>query len=131
MRKGKKKTIILLLNRVYKQISSNLLGISIPYFFSLVFFKLITNIEVRKVAFRNKIHFIPFPLKKKRKIFLILKWIKQYLLVNSNKISLDKKLYNELFLLVFNDNASSIFKFKLDNEKKAFQYKSKAHFRWY
>jgi ribosomal protein S7 len=82
------------------------------------------------VSFRRRIHFIPIPIKTSRKIFIIFKWIKQIISNNKQNISFYSKLYNELLAVVFLETSSSIMKLKLENELKAYQYKSKAHFRW-
>lgn len=73
MKKGNKKGVILTLKKIYSTITRNLFSLPIPYFFSLIFFKLNTNIEIRKVVFKNRVHFIPFPVKKHRKVFLMFK----------------------------------------------------------
>lgn len=130
LKSGKKHAALSIFNDVCNKISVNLPIVSISYFFSLFFLKLNTNIETKKVSFRKRVHFIPVPIKKHRKVFLILKWIKQALLQNSSKIAFNKKLYNELINAVFLEQSSNLIKFKLDNEVKAYQYKSKAHYRW-
>ena len=127
---GNKTAALFIFNNVCNKISAIVPVISLSYFFSLFFLKLNTNIEIRKVSFRRRIHFIPIPIKTSRKIFVIFKWIKEVILNNKQNISYDNKLYNELMAVIFSESSSSIIKLKLDNELKAYQYKSKAHFRW-
>lgn len=127
---GNKTAALLIFNKICNKISATVPVISLSYFFSLFFLKLNTNIEIRKVSFRRRIHFIPIPIKTSRKIFVIFKWIKEVILNNKQNISYYNKLYNELIAVVFSEAASPVMKLKLDNELKAYQYKSKAHFRW-
>ena len=121
---GNKTAALFIFNKVCNKISAIVPVISLSYFFSLFFLKLNTNIEIRKVSFRRRIHFIPIPIKTSRKIFVIFKWIKEVILNNKQNISYDNKLYNELMAVIFSESSSSIIKLK------AYQYKSKAHFRW-
>jgi len=130
LKDGNKKAALAIFNKVCHKIATVLPVISISYFFSLLFLKLNTNIETRKVSFRKRVHFIPIPIKRSRKIFVALKWLKQTLETNKNTIAFDKKLYNELIAIIFAENSSNVMKLKIDNELKAYQYKSKAHFRW-
>lgn len=130
MKKGLKKKIVLVFKNIFSSLLTNLPEICLPYFFSLIFFKLNTNVEVRKIIYRKKVHFIPFPVKKHRKVFLIFKWLNHSLLTNHSKIKFSKKLYNELFLIVFNEPLSNVCKLKNLNALQAYQYKSKAHYRW-
>jgi ribosomal protein S7 len=127
---GNKTAALIIFNKICNKISAIIPIISLSYFFSLFFLKLNTNIEIRKVSFRRRIHFIPIPIKTSRKIFIIFKWIKQVISNNKQNISFYSKLYNELLAVVFLETSSSIMKLKLENELKAYQYKSKAHFRW-
>lgn len=130
IKNGNKTAALVIFNKICNKISVTIPIISLSYFFSLFFLKLNTNIEIRKVSFRRRIHYIPIPIKTSRKIFVIFKWIKQVILTNKQNISFYNKLYNELITVVFSESSSSIVKLKLDTELKAYQYKSKAHFRW-
>lgn len=130
IKKGNKSASLAIFNKICSKISTNLPNISLSYFFSLFFLKLNTNIEIRKVSFRRRDHFIPIPIKNKRKIFVVFKWIKQVVSSNNQNIAFYNKLYNELLAVVFLESSSAIVKLKLENELKAYQYKSKAHFRW-
>lgn len=127
---GNKTAALIIFNNICNKISAVIPIISLSYFFSLFFLKLNTNIEIRKVSFRRRTHFIPVPIKTSRKVFLIFKWIKQIIANNKQNTSFYSKLYNELLGVVFLENSSPIMKLKLDNELKSYQYKSKAHFRW-
>jgi len=130
IKNGNKTAALLIFNKICNKISQTVPVISLTYFFSLFFLKLNTNIEIRKVSFRRRIHFIPTPIKSSRKMFVIFQWIKQVLNSNKQNISFYNKFYNELISVVFAETTSPIMKLKLDNELKAYQYKSKAHFRW-
>ena len=130
IKKGNKTAALAIFNKICNKISITVPIISLSYFFSLFFIKLNTNIEIRKVSFRRRVHFIPTPIKTSRKVFLIFKWVQQVLANNKQNISFYNKLYNELLSVVFLESSSQVIKLKLDNELKAYQYKSKAHFRW-
>lgn len=130
IKNGNKSASLAVFNKICTKISTNLPNISLSYFFSLFFLKLNTNIEIRKVSFRRRDHFIPIPIKNARKTFVIFKWIKQVISSNNQNIAFYNKLYNELLAVVFLETSSAIVKLKLENELKAYQYKSKAHFRW-
>lgn len=130
LKKGKKKTALKIFNKICQNIAYILPNISLTYIFSLFFSKLNTNIETRKVLFRNRVHFIPTPIQQMRKIFIIFKWLKIVLQNNKNKASFDKKFQHEILSVIFFENTSRVMKLKLENELKAYQYKSKIHFRW-
>jgi ribosomal protein S7 len=130
IKNGNKTAALTIFNKVCKKISTTIPVVSLSYFFSLFFMKLNTNIEIKKVSFRKRVHFIPTPIKTSRKSFIIFKWIRQVISNNKQNISFYNKLYNELIAVIFLENSSSLIKLKLDNEVKAYQYKSKAHFRW-
>lgn len=130
IKNGNKSSSLAIFNNICNKIAINLPNISLAYFFSIFFLKLNTNIEMRKVSFRRRDHFIPVPIKNTRKIFIIYKWINQVVSNNTQNIAFYNKLYNELLAVVLLESSSSIMKLKLENELKGYQYKSKAHFRW-
>lgn len=130
MKNGNKGASLTIFNTLCNKISILMPVVSLSYFFSLFFLKLNTNIEIRKVSFRRRVHYIPIPIKSFRKIFIIFKWVKQVISNNKQNISFYNKLSNELLAVIFLELSSPVMKLKLDNELKAYQYKSKAHFRW-
>lgn len=130
IKKGNKVAALKIFTNICNKISLTIPTLSLPYFFSLFFLKLNTNIEIRKISFRRRIHFIPIPIKTTRKLFIIFKWIKLAIFQNNQNISFFNKLYNEIFAVIFTETISPIMKLKLETELKAYQYKSKAHFRW-
>ena len=71
IKKGNKAAALKIFNKICNKISVTVPIISLSYFFSLFFLKLNTNIEIRKVSFRRRIHFIPIPIKASRKVFVI------------------------------------------------------------
>lgn len=130
IKNGNKTAALGIFNKICNKILVTIPVVSLSYFFSLFFLKLNTNIEIKKVSFRKRVHYIPTPIKTSRKSFIIFKWIRQTINNNNQNISFYNKLYNELMSAVFSENSSALIKLKLDNELKAYQYKSKAHFRW-
>ena len=97
---GNKVASLTIFNKICNKMSILMPAISLSYFFSLFFLKLNTNIEIRKVSFRRRVHFIPIPIKSSRKIFIIFKWIKQVISNNKQNISFYNKLYNELLAVM-------------------------------
>lgn len=130
IKNGNKSASLAIFNKLCNKISMNLPNVSLAYFFSLFFLKLNTNIEIRKVSFRRRDHFIPIPIKNSRKMFVIYKWINQVISKNTQNIAFYNKLYNEILAVVLLESSSAIIKLKLESELKGYQYKSKAHFRW-
>lgn len=72
IRQGNKNKIIKLINQGFFQISS-IIKLPPYYILSQIFLKLNVYIEVRKVKFRRKYNFIPFPISYQRRIYLISK----------------------------------------------------------
>ena len=86
IKKGNKKKALKLFNNLLNSFISNTYKISTIYLFSILFFKLNTNIELREFKFRKRVHYIPMPIKRKRKMFIIIKWLKQAILLNKLNI---------------------------------------------
>lgn len=131
IKNGKKTAALKIFNAINKQISKTIPNVSISYLLSVFFYKLNTNIEIKKVSFRKRVHFIPTPIKYSRKLFLIFKWINAVLSNNKQKTTYSAKLYKEILTVLLVEDSSALLKMKAENELKAYQYKSKAHFRWH
>ena len=86
IKNGNKTAALTIFNKVCKKISTTIPVVSLSYFFSLFFMKLNTNIEIKKVSFRKRVHFIPTPIKTSRKSFIIFKWIRQVISNNKQNI---------------------------------------------
>jgi len=131
IKQGNKTAALKIFNQLCLKLSQAVPNTSLTYLFSILFLKLNTNIEIRKVSYRRRIHFIPIPVKTSRKLFVIFKWLNQILQENSYKIPLEQKLYNEIITVLLLENNSKIIKLKKDTEIKAYNFKSKTHFRWH
>lgn len=91
--------------------------------------KLKTSVEAKKIRIRRSLHFVPFPLKKERKLFIISKWLLLGAKHQNTKTTFAKKLNLEFTQLIKNKKSFS-YKFKKQNISKALQNKSNNHFRW-
>jgi ribosomal protein S7 len=127
-KKGNKQKAMSLLNKALLKTSKDL-----KYTPNLVLKKALdllkTSLELKKIKRRRSSHFIPFPLKKKRKLFLVSKWLLLGAKHQEINKTLDLKLNLELIELIKNRNSFS-YKFKEQNIRKALQNKSNTHFRW-
>ena len=130
IKKGNKAAATAIYNKICTKISYTLPFLPPTYFFSVIFSKLNTNIEVKKISFRKRVHFIPTPIRINRKIFIVFMWIKQVIARNTQKVSFSDKFYSELIAVIFSEKSSALIKLKIENGLKAYNYKSKAHFRW-
>lgn len=125
---GKKSNWYLILNNLFEYLAY-LLNYSISILLSKIFMRLFTRVELRKVVARKRITYIPFFIKTNRSVFLSLKWIFLSVSKNTNKISLQNKLYLEFFELLTNQTCFSILKLE-ENNSESFNHRANVHFRW-
>ena len=88
------------------------------------------NFEVRKIKKYRTSHLVPIPVKKKRRSFLIVKWLFESIENDKQKISIVDKLTTEI-LKYIQDKESEGLKKKILMEKTAIINRSNAHYRWY
>lgn len=88
------------------------------------------NFEVRKIKKRRNSHLVPMPVKKKRRYFLIIKWLFDSIKNDNRNVSMVDKLTVEI-LKYINNKESEGRKKKTLMQKLALVNRSNAHYRWY
>jgi len=90
------------------------------------------SVEVKKVTSRRSTHLVPFPVKSRRKVYLITKWIyngsKKLKKMKKFKNTTSKALELEIMNTIF--KKSNSYKFKKYSIRNAIQNRANAHFRW-
>ena len=95
-----------------------------------VFNKLNSFFEIRKLNLRRRTNFIPFAANKKRRVYLVIKRIKDILVLDKRKISLSEKLKTEIVNIFLREKISNSLKQKKMELMKISSYRSNIHFRW-
>jgi ribosomal protein S7 len=126
-KKGHKIHAQKILNSTFKKVSKKT-GFSFNKIFLNIFLKLNTFVEVKKVKVRRSSYFVPFPIKFKRRIYLMLKWIMLAVKQNKKKISLTEKLAFEITNIIKGYRSKSL-KLRQDNLSFAFRNRSNSHYR--
>lgn len=127
-KKGNKLNARKLLNKTFFSVSKKL-EMSKEKALNLLFYKLNSFVEVKKVRVRRKIVLVPFPISFKRRSYLIVKWIVDSTKGEKKKSPLHKKLTKEI-LDVLEGSKSRSQSLRQVNFSKALANKSNAHFRW-
>ena len=96
---------------------------------NLLFSKLNSFVEVRKVRVRRKIVLVPFPIRLRRRSYLIVRWIVDSTKVEKKKSPLYRKLAKEIIDVIEGSKSRSQ-RLRQLNFSKALDNKSNAHFRW-
>ena len=86
-------------------------------------------VEVRKVRVKRRFLLVPFPIKEKRRIFLIIKWTLEIVKKEKSKVSLSNKLASSISN-VLEKSPSKIKDRRQLNLSQAATNKSNTHFRW-
>lgn len=94
-----------------------------------VFAKLNSFVEVRKVRIRRKFVLIPFPIRLRRRSYLVVKWIMQSVRNGNKKSSLSRRLAQEILNLLTKSKSKSR-SLRKYNFSKALANKSNTHYRW-
>lgn len=94
-----------------------------------IFARLNSFVEVRKVRIRRKFVLIPFPIRLRRRSYLVVKWIMQSVKNGNKKSSLSKRLAQEIFNVLTRSKSKSG-SLRKYNFSKALANKSNTHFRW-
>jgi ribosomal protein S7 len=94
-----------------------------------LFVKLNSFVEVRKVRIRRKFVLVPFPIRLKRRSYLVVKWVMQSVRRGNKKNSLSKRLTQEL-LNILTKSKSKSRNLRKSNFSKALANKSNTHYRW-
>lgn len=104
--------------------------ITLTYILLYIFNKLNSFFEIRKLSLRRRLNFIPFAATKKRRIYLVIKRLREVLLLDKRKKSISEKLKTEIFNIFLREKLSNTLKVKKADISKVFSYRSNIHFRW-
>ena len=96
----------------------------------LIFFKLLTRLELRKKQTGKNSILIPFIIKKSRQTYIATKWIILALNKNKNKILLVNKLIEEFLGLYTTNSNCKILNYKNENFQQVLKNRGNIHFRW-
>ena len=127
-KKGKKSIATNILNKTLMLLQKDL-KISANYIILKIINRLKVSIESKKVRIKQSTHLLPLPIKLKRKVFLISKWIFLGAKKQKFKKNFEFKLKTELNKLICSKE-SFAYKYKKYNIYKSLQNKSNIHFRW-
>lgn len=128
IKKGHKIYAQKILNSVFTKISKKT-GFSFNKIFLRIFLRLNTFVEVKKVRVKQNTYLVPFPIKFKRRIYLMLKWIMLAVKQNKKKISITDKLIFEIISIIKGFRSKAL-KLRRDNLSCAFRNRSNSHYRW-
>ena len=88
------------------------------------------NFEIKNIKKRKTSHIVPIPLTKKRRFFIITKWLFQVVSADKQRISVVDKLTVEILKYINDQQSESLIK-KSVSETLALKHRSNVHFRWY
>ena len=91
---------------------------------------LYVNFEIRKIKRHRNSHLVPIPITKKRRYFLIIKWLFDSIKSDKKNISFTVKLSTEILKYLQNQDSEGKKKKRL-MKKLVSQNRSNAHYRWY
>ena len=95
----------------------------------LFFNRLKTYVEVKKLKKRKRNFLVPTPITRSRRTYISLFWLYSSILLNKSKVSFEKKLYDELFLILLNQPCTTI-QFLEKNNTVAVESRVFLHYRW-
>jgi ribosomal protein S7 len=98
--------------------------------FLKIYKTLYINFEIKSIKKHKTVHMVPIPVSKKRRYFIITKWLFDSALKDRQRISIVSKLITEVIKYIENQQPESLIKKKFC-ETTALQYRSNIHFRWY
>lgn len=101
----------------------------LSFLLNILFFKLGTVIEVKKVSIGKRTHYIPIVIGPKRRIYLIIKWLKQAISLDKRKVSVSVKLADEILKVLSNKPCHSL-NTRNENLKLASSNRSNIYYRW-
>jgi len=97
---------------------------------SKIYKTLYINFEIKNIKRRKNFHIVPMPIRKKRRFFIITKWIFQTISGDKQRKSIVYKLSTEILKYLENQPSESLVKKNL-SQITALQNRSNIHFRWY
>jgi ribosomal protein S7 len=96
----------------------------------LLFRKLNCFVETRKILIKRRIHLVPFSIKIRRRLYLIVKWLIKAIDYNKKKLSTSDKLSNEILAVFKKLSGSKVLNFRKLNNQQSVSNRSNIHFRW-
>jgi small subunit ribosomal protein S7 len=125
---GKKAIATKLLNNTFINLKNDL-KFSTNFILLKILNRLKVSIETKKIKIKRSSHLLPLPIKQKRKVFLISKWLILGAKNQKSKKGFDSKLKLELHDLICSKESFS-YKYKKYNIFKSLQNRANTHFRW-
>jgi ribosomal protein S7 len=126
--KGKKNIIKKQIDNVFNRLSKEL-EITPNLLLLLFFNRLKTYVEVKKLKKRKRNFLVPTPITRSRRTYLSLFWLYSSLSLNKSKVSFEKKLYDELLLILLKQSCTTI-QFLEKNNTIAVESRVFLHYRW-
>lgn len=127
-KKGERKKALKIINNALLN-TSKLLTLPVRKIITELYNKLSSSVEIKKIKIRRSVHFVPFPVNLKRKLFLIIKWFVFAISNNELNKNLEYKLREE-FLKIVRKQESLVYQHKKYQIQKSFKYQTNTHFRW-
>ncbi len=135
LKKGCKTKALNFIQEALQNVSKHL-NLSVNFVLLKILSRLKMSLElktVRKKVRKTKkkiFHIVPYPIRKKRELFLIIKLILKATRQKSNKKPVIQKLSQELITLLKTKKKSQTFKIKRSTIQAALKNRSNKHFRW-
>ena len=129
IKKGKKLNSKKILENAFSKISKKT-GFSKKQILILLFRNLNCFVETRKILIKRRIHLVPFSIKIRRRLYLIVKWFIKAIDYNKKKLSTSDKLSNEILAVFKKLSGSKVLNFRKLNNQQSVSNRSNIHFRW-
>jgi len=101
------------------------------YFFLLAIFKKLNSfVEIRQIKIKRKLYYVPFSISIQRRIYLVLKRLKQAVFLDKRKVSISEKIKTEIFLLLSKEKISKSLEIKKNDFSKILLNRANIHYRW-
>jgi len=129
LKKGKANTANNLMKNILHFFSKKY-KVSSSFFLLAIFKKLNSFVEIRQIKIKRKLYYVPFSISIKRRIYLVLKRLKQAILLDKRKVSVYEKIKTEIFLLLSKEKISKSLEIKKNDSSKILLNRANIHYRW-
>ena len=129
IKKGKKLNSKKILESVFFNVSKKT-SLSKKQILILLFRHLNCFVETRKILIKRRVHLVPFSIKIKRRLYLIVKWLIKAIDFNKKNLSTSEKMSNEILAVLKKLSISKVLNFRKMNNQQSFSNRSNIHFRW-
>jgi ribosomal protein S7 len=126
---GKKKTAKGIVDTALLTLSTGS-NLSLVQLLFKVYFNIDYFIEIKQVVIKRRTYTVPFSIIYNRRIYLIIKKIKNAINLDKRKISLPEKLKFELYNILNLSSSSRALKMVKKNQSLVRSSRSNIHFRW-